>query len=1578
MEDINWSAFKAKFDGKEQKSFERLSYLLFCDEFNKPLGLFRYKNQAGIETEPVEVDGKNIGFQAKFYETSLASNKAEIIDALKKAKDKNSELNKVIFYTNQEFAESSKKNKKEPDYKVEIENYAKSLVLEIEWRTKSYFESSHVSIKNKNIAHHYFSLEKSTLDLVTELTQHSDSIISPIHSLIEFNNQEIKIQRAETLAFLIKKLKDFPLVILSGEGGSGKTAIIKDFYDAKKNESPIFIFKATEFNISNINLLFKNYGEFTLASFNEELSGYSEKFIVIDSAEKLSDIEDTQAFQEFLTTTLSNKWKIIFTTRYNYLDDLKFQLTNIYGRNFHLINIENLDQKALSDLASKYGFKLPQNDKFIDLIKNPFYLNEYLQNYTTLGESTNPTEFKELIWNKQILGNFQRNNTHIKREEVFLKIAEKRANDTSFFVNTAEFDSEILHKLESDELIKHDPRTGGYFITHDIYEEWALNKIIDREFYKNEDKLDFLKSIGISLPVRRAFRIWLSEKLAVKPKEIESFIDTVIKTKEIEPFWKDESIISVLLSDYAQTFFELYEQKILANDYELLVRIIFLLRIACKEIDETLLHLLGLQKTDGIALKTIFTKPKGAGWNCVISLIFKHKEELGLTKMFIITSLLADWNSKFKRGNTTKNASLIALYLYEQFMDQGGYWSGSRDDKKEEIVNVILQGSAEIKEELKKVFDTVIAEKQTSHRDKYYPLVEVMLGSISSAAEITMNLPEYVIKIADLYWYRPPVKELNPYEHHSIGVEQHFGLSEMHDFNYFPPSALQTPTFLLLRYHPQLAVNFILSFTNKTAECYSKSEFGDEVEEVEIFFDESSSIKQLISNRLWNMYRGTQVSTSLLESIHMALEKWLLEFAKIVSGEVLESWCLYLLKNSKSASITAVVTSVVLANPDKLSKVAIILFRSRKLFFYDTGRYSLDQTASFQYSIGSGLGHGDMYRNERIKTCEDPHRKQSLEYLAVNYQFFRSDKVDEKTAENRLKEVWDVIDKHYSELPDEQSETSEDKTWRLYLARMDKRKMNPKLERKDGQVLIKFNPKIEPKLRKYSEDSLKKGNEASKYVQLKLWSSYRFEYKKEEYEKYEKYQDNPTQVISDVKKIVSKIKRNKDDNFSLLNRTIPVFSCAVLVRDYFDQLSPKDKEYCKKILLEFAFLPLNPQYRFQISDGVEPAIASLPLLIKNFPSDRTETKALLLMLLVSSWGHIEVFVIKAILHQLWKLSFKDAQSLLFGYILLKPKYDLLREELRKESYKNYHYEDLEPKLMLAFTQKYEKESESVVVDAISYKDLEPLADLENDVLNTIFELIPLRTSDEEHKKIIGQLFPIFSKKMFKERDGDSYQLRQRFFEKMSYFLLTSSKDELHTHLIPFIENFTLSRETADFFQALVFAEDSLNEYENFWTIWNNYYDKLKDACQAERPNFYLKEIIRNYLLAGSFWKEEAKEWHSLKDREKSFFSNVANEMGKFPTTLYSISKLLNEIGSKFLDDSIYWIATIIDKNPELTSADLDTNTIYYLENLIRKHILVDRQSIKRNTKEKKAVISILNFLVEHGSPTGYLLREDIL
>lgn len=836
MQEINWNNFKAKFNGKEQKSFEWLCYLLFCNEFNINTGIFRYKNQAGIETEPIEYDGKLIGFQAKFYETKISDNKNDIKDSIAKAKSKNKKLNRVLFYINEEFSESHKKDKKEPTYKTEIENYAKSQNIEIEWRVPSHFEAQLALDKNRTYAQHFFSLDKSVIDFIDELTQHTESILTPIHSKIKFENDEIKIDRSQAIKELNAILNQSSLVILSGEAGVGKTAVIKDFFELVKEAKPFFVFKGTEFNISNINQLFANYGNFTLLDFIKEHQDIDEKYIVIDSAEKLSDIDHQEVFQEFLSALLGNNWKIIFTTRHSYLDDLKFQFVEVYHLNFQPLNINSLNINELIELSKKYKFNLPDSERLVEFLQNPFYLSEFLQNYESIGNTTNFSDFKIILWNKQISkSSYRKNNIHIKREECFLKIAQKRANQGHFFVKADDCNDEILNNLEADEIIKYDPNTDGYFITHDIYEEWALDKIIERNFRnsKEKDYKDFFQDIGSSLPIRRAFRNWLSEKLLNNKDEVKSLIEITIADDEIKSYWKDEIYISVLLSDYSDIFFQIFESKLVEDNQKLLMRIVFLLRIACKEIDEGFLNLLGIRKTTSIALKTLFTKPKGSGWNCVIDFIHKYINDFGLQNINIILPLLDDWNNKNKAGDTTKKASQIALFYYDEITKNDGFGYGSRNEKKEQLIRVILQGASEITEELKAIFDEIISKKLTSHRDKYYEVIKTILTSLTDGFEVVKNLPNHVIKLADLFWFNL-TKEDDIY-HHSIDVEQYFGLSEKYDFNYFPASAFQTPVLQLLRFAPKETINFILSFTNKSVEYYTKSELNNEIEEVEVF-----------------------------------------------------------------------------------------------------------------------------------------------------------------------------------------------------------------------------------------------------------------------------------------------------------------------------------------------------------------------------------------------------------------------------------------------------------------------------------------------------------------------------------------------------------------------------------------------------------------------------------------------------------------------------------------------------------------------------------------------------------------------
>ena len=183
---------------------------------------------------------------------------------------------------------------------------------------------------------------------------------------------------------------------------------------------------------------------------------------------------------------------------------------------------------------------------------------------------------------------------------------------------------------------------------------------------------------------------------------------------------------------------------------------------------------------------------------------------------------------------------------------------------------------------------------------------------------------------------------------------------------------------------------------------------------------------------------------------------------------------------------------------------------------------------------------------------------------------------------------------------------------------------------------------------------------------------------------------------------------------------------------------------------------------------------------------------------------------------------------------------------------------------------------------------------------------------------------------------------------------------------------------AEFFEAFITAEDQLNQYEEFWTVWNAFYDKIVEVSKQPGAYYYSKEIIRTYLLAWAYWRKDITEWHSLKEREKVFFYKVAIDMGHNPTVLYSLSKILNNIAGNYLEEGISWLSTIILRNKGLATEELETNTIYYLENVVRRYILKNRQKTKTTVPIRNQIINILNFLVERGSSTGYLLRESIL
>jgi hypothetical protein len=1608
--EANWGNFRTKFNGREHKAFEWLSSLLFYKEHGQPTGALRYFNQPGIEAEPVIVGVDVIGFQAKFIDTDLSTYKPKIIKAIDTAKSQHPTLTQLYFYVNVDFGRSTKPGVKDPAYKTEIEEHAKVKGVAITWKTAHFFETPFVCETNANIASYFFTLGASVIDFVQEIRRHTEAVLEPIRSAIIVEGKSIKIDRRALVARLKDTLSKSSLVIVSGEAGVGKTAVVKDLYDEVRDTTPFFVFKATEFNVSHINQLFKDYGAFTLSDFVREHEEFADKYVIIDSAEKLSALDRTEVFQEFLSTLRSSGWKVLFTTRLSYLDDLKYAFIELYNAPFEPLNIPGLTQEELVELSVANEFSLPENERLRKLLQNPFYLNEYLHIDAKGNRNTSYAEFREAIWNRQIThSSYQKDNIHRKREECFLEIACKRAASGRFFV-TVEGHEEALRQLESDEIIKFDSSAGGYFITHDIYEEWALERTIERSFHGMSDYGHFYQEIGDTLAIRRAFRGWLSEKLGANDGDAARLIEATVSNDAIPGHWRDEAVVAALLSNYSGAFIQYFEQKLLeppprvveqgpsssavstfsdrfAYEKSLLRRILFLIRIACKDVDQALLSALEKLQDAQIGFSSIMTKPKGSGWASVIDFLNRNKAKVALHYMHAILPMLDDWNRYTKKGETTKAATEIALYYLDDLTKDGEFPYSSRSEVGEQLIRVILIGSGEVKEQLGEIFRGVIARKEVSHRSRYHELVTAALSSIDKSAIVAESLPEEIIGLASVTWpYTPPERDGWGSDYRD-DIEQYFNLAPDHH-DYYPASAFQTPILRLLQVAPKETVDFIVEFTNRSIEYFAKTDLGQrEVEEVDVYLTPSERpLKQYISHRLWMMYRGGQAAPTLLESIHMALEKWLFAVAKQASAEVIESWCLHLIKNSRSASITAVVASVVLAESSKLFNVALVLFRTKDFFFFELARVQFDMTSRSLYSIShdpTGL-----FLNERLRTCDDAHRRWSLENLALQYQLFRSGTEDEELAKRRQEAVWAILDEHYVRLPDQAVETDGDKSWKLCLARMDRRKMNISSETKDDGILLTFNPEIDPDLRKHSEEFQERYEEEMQYIPLKLWATNRWEGNDGEYSKYAQYESDYKRVVADIKAVCEglKIDETEDQRFRLFYRSIPPVACAVLMRDFADKLDPAERKFCRDILLGYASLPLIGPYEYQIGDGLDAAINALPLLTQLFPECRDDVNGTLLLTLfdrnpVGMNQRFADHAILAIFNTLWKTNPQDANALFLGYLRFQPVYENLCETILRENRKQGVHRFHHFMAVQRLSEECEQEIAQVLRNELTPDKLPPPAEANIDALVTAFLLLPLGTNDLHHKEFAIELTAMMAKRVKRtSRHGEEkvdVNTRHRFLQKFAHFVLSADRADIQAYVRPLVDNFKTIDYTEDIFQEFVSAEDKLNKYDVFWEVWELFYPCIHALCQR-RAYFHSSSTVHNYLLAWPWWRKGAKEWHSLKDREKGFFQRVARDIGEHPAVLYSLAKLLNEIGSGFATDGIFWVSEILERGVNLADEKLETDTIYYLENLVRGFVLRNRHKVRTTPQIKAAILVILNFLVEQGSVTAYLVREDVL
>lgn len=1431
------------------------------------------------------------------------------------------------------------------------------------------------SIQKEDLFKH-FNPEKITpyFKSIEKLRSDSDAILKPIKNTIG----TFHLDRKSTYESIAQSINGSQFTIITGKPGVGKSAAVKDILLTEYHDSSVFVFRADQFNAPHISNVFTNQGiNDSIADIFSCISLIPEKFIVIDSLEKLLEGDPENAFKQLLSIiTDYPDLKIIATAR-RYSIDLIYQKFGINSRTLEVVDIPPLNKEELKIISNEIPLlkTILANNKLQKLLESPKYLDFSISALSKFQEdftNTSLKEFKEKLWNTLVKDSTNRTKGYpAKREDAFLSIAVKRAKEMKLFVKPDHVDEEAIDLLENDELIFQENQNRRYSPSHDILEDWALVYYVSSKYDDFPKPQDLFEEIGNEPAIRRAFRLWVEDEILDDSGKINELIKASLNEGSIPKYWADEILVAIFKSDDCALFFKTFEKELLESDATLLNRCIHLIRTACKESN--------LESSNFDLLL-----PIGSGWEEVISFIKLNLSALNNIRLSI-SNLLYDWEYRLLFQNAidnsqTENVKIITSYYIDQIESGDEFWEMRNvEDKKTHFISLLFNLSNIAKEEITNLIGRAFKAKTDHSNWKLNSFYESVIDSCLSGLNtkrLTNELPELVVESAWREW-KLKKPEIKPSETDLLGIyrgnrlrdDECWGIHDKHSF--FPSGIYKTPLLNLLNSNPLIGLKFVTEFINYSIDFYvaAKCDYKHKITQTEIELNDGTIVKQWAAWELWAAYRGISVTHYAIESLLMSLEKYLLETAKIkseISRKNLQFVFNHLLRTSNNVAITSVLTSVAIAYPEEVGEEILPLIGVQEFYEWDLSRSLQEHSA-----LAPMDNRISFAQKVRSKSNQLPHRKKysrGLRDFVIHYQF------NIGALNIRFQEIFDKLKSKLNE---------SDVLWKKLLIEIDIRKHKiGEYDEKLGGFPIQ--PEYDDEVTEFmtsNEDFFTNQSIAINYSSLLKKA-----YDNEERISIEKLQGCFDQYL----------KMEQYDQ--LYDR--PVTLAFVGLRDYQSNLNKVQIHWCTKTLLDSILEILKDEFtrNYGLNRKVnlmekEIALSSFHLLFDNTNdlNERNELTAVMIYMLFAPFADHEVDKIIEYVRNTFFKAYPDiGKRVWIGLI----KYS----EFRKSN--PYFYDHRDEEKLKAIKNKEADFIDNLVTD----KDIEinlskvSLTNSEGYLLTRAFCITPYHIVESLYSDYINHFIPLLTEDL-KVKESYSYQRnedsRQIHFESVwdakLYLveLLLNGKLTLIKQVMDLVidpihvmdsSQWNSKKDLLEFSRGVLElsiykldelisnsdnAEHNQQLISNFWNAWHYLFDKIMTSNKSDFTKTLLLDIK---------WRSESTHWKALVG-EESFYHNLVKEFGH--SNSQAVLNILSTIGEQsFLPNALTWLVDIYknDSNGNQTMSLLSNSANRLIKRLFYNHI----SAIKRNKTLIDDFIWLLNKMVDMGSSDAYFFRENFI
>ncbi len=1415
-------------------------------------------------------------------------------------------------------------------------------------------------------------------DALRALSDHSLLVLRLINSSL---GGRLHLERSEVVQKVLEALETSQIVLVAGPAGSGKSAIAKSVLERFSADGFAFCFRAEEFAEAHLDTtLVLAQVPVNGAKIEAILAAQSKKLVLVESVERLLESSKRDAFSDLMSLVSGDgSLKVLLTCRDYSSDLVRAAFLSRHPIGSEAIAVPPLKNVELAQAEAAFPqLSVPLASlRLRELLRNPFLLEKALlvdwSGGQTLPESER--ELRLLFWKQVVRAEGREVSAQRqKRERAFEEIALRRARNLTPYVDIEDLDADAIEGLNRDSLLlfsKPDERRASP--AHDVLEDWAILQWIDKNYSRNQSFVELANLIGPHPAVRRAYRAWVAELVEMHDGAADTLMSAAYLHDSLPKEFRDDSLIALFRAPSSRDVIQRTAPRVWASDAARFKRAIHLLRVGCTEAS------LVLHPSASGSLSSV---PAGPAWEAMMELANTQFEMFESSDRLLLLGLVEDWSKGVDPATPYPGGSAAASALAHKLLNG---FSGARADKaRERVLQVIAKVPAVDAER----FESLL--RGTGSRGYPDPIArdlrKIVLGGVQGLPMVR-DLPELAIAIARDHLYEDENNDRQFYGS-SIGTELEFGIDDSRSTDSYPASAFHGPWLSFLRYHPRRAMDFICEVFDRSADWYRNPRGENRLEpawEAEVRFKGDKARTIVVNERFWFLYRGLSVGPYALQSILMALERWLFELADS-NPTLLDQILLSLLNRSGSGAVVAVVASLATAFPRLAGETLLVLLRTPALFRLDKYRLAHESGSARQIAsmFPSFTAEGRVFEAERAESDSRPHRKRDLELAILDLQF--------GPLGPRVQETLDGL---RAEMRPANEQTEADKLWRLSMHRMDRRHYLATAEAGSVDLLGADAPPPpqarirlelsapEPDVQALVSESAPTFARRTADLGLLMWGLKTFQHE-------DSGQLGPESWRTRLEEAQAAVAEGANPE-EVIFAGGPSIVAAVCVRDHWQEMNSDERDWCTSQICsevlrtsenwdEMSRVQRNPMSADRSCSWALTLLIDKPLSEElRALANRAQAAALMnpndevrwyfcngvaancaiaapdfALRCVNAIAEEATLVDKATVDRV-RASGDEGEVVGESRISIAGK---VRERFSRDVISGSAFESLDT------SSWFGAEAEMKVLRILGAAPTSPLA---------------IETSARAAQDLAD---------WWAEDDGPRRRRTSRedrpseaafTVEKdLAEVVLRTTPEGVERILRPILAKVEAAPRGIDrFVLELILAEDRLRNPGQFWTVWSRFADQILAASWIHQSESY--ENGRDLLSAiflGTSWKEGVRHWTSLEGydgRIHEFFARLPPR-GR---ALRNYLRFLFDVGERSFPGAFVNISACLGAG-DTSSLLSDSEVVFMLEVLLQRQVYGRPVELKRDGSIRGSVLFLLDTLVEVGSSAAFRMRDDFV